>query len=122
MTSYISAQTIGDPIEEYSVIKFDDDVLRKVRHGEIGQFRMVLTKNKEYLIAADSVTEYDGGWFFTGYLPDGPDNSSVKLFVNSDGTKTGNVLIFGVALLGIKPSAELPAHLVYKLTGTWNYD
>ncbi len=119
---FASKITVGNPINEYHFVNFNDDLLLRIRSGQQSTFRFRISDVFDYEISVDYIHEFNGGWVLSGFLVDGSRRSEAKIFVNEDGTKLGNVFEFGVGQLIISPTGQLPNHVVYLRTGERDVD
>lgn len=119
---YKSSRTVGDPIETYAFVAFDDLLLAEIKMGRAERFRFAVSKSHDYEIVADSISEFEGGWILNGYLPDRPDYSQASIMVHDNGMKGGHVSIMGTGIFAIVPTPVLTHHLIFLMTGEINYD
>ncbi len=122
LTDFLSQPKPGDPIQEYEIVAFDDDLFTKIRYGEESTFRFHVNDKYSYLITAESILDFEGGWLLNGYLPNRPDMSAAKIIIADDGSKMGDVFVMRIGRFEINATSELPYHIVYLSTGTYDID
>ena len=122
LTDFLSRPKPGDPIQEYEIVSFDDDLFSKIRSGQEKNFQFHVNDKYSFLITAESVLEFDGGWLLNGYLPNRPDMSAAKIIIADDGSKMGDVFVMRIGRFEIDATSELPYHIVYLSTGTYDID
>jgi hypothetical protein len=115
-------QKVGDPISIVEFLSFSDDLLTSLRYANERRFRFQMNSEFDFEISVDDVYEYDGGWVLHGHIIHKPDASSVRIFVEDDGTKSGSLFIRGVGRLFIEPTPQLPIHAVHLRTGSYRID
>lgn len=119
---FVQKRHAGGPIIEYEIVSFDDDYIRKLKHGEEDSFSFNFNNSYTFEVSIDEVVEGNTFWFANGYVPDRSDGSAVRLFVFENGTKEGSLHIMGVGSFYIKPTPDLRHHIVFLLTGTYEID
>ena len=67
-----------DPITEYEIVAFDDELLTRLRYGEESGFLFKLNDKYSYSITSESISDFDGGWILSGYLSDRNDRSDAR--------------------------------------------
>jgi hypothetical protein len=114
---YKASRRVGDPIEVYAFVEFDDALIADIRIGKSDRFSFRISDTYNYEIVTESMFEIDRGWILKGYLPNRPDYSDASIIFNDNGSKGGHVSVIGTGIFVIVPTPELSHHLVYLKTG-----
>jgi hypothetical protein len=116
---YLSTNKFRSDIEQVSFISFDDSLIARIQSGHQDTFRFQIDNYHDYDIVIDFVSEYGGGWVMSGHIGNKADTSELRLFVNDDGTKQGDLFVAGVGTFIVAPTDRLPVHAIYLRTATF---
>lgn len=119
---FLAKRQPGGPIVAYEIVKFDNDYLEKVRHGEQPTFVFNFNDRYTFDVSIDEIMEGKSFWIANGYVPDRPDGSSARLFILEDGSMEGGLQIVGEGGFYIQATPDLPHHIVFLLSGIYEID
>jgi len=128
----IGSHKLGDPIRVHALVTFDTLLIEQLRDRQIERFAFHVNADHTYTVTRQLIsddrnvdarlTNYDGGWVLQGDVDDRKDKSQARLFFRDDGSVSGYIFLQGLGRFIIKPSPELPYHLVFLRTGSYSID
>ena len=119
---YLSSQKVGDPVSTIEVVTFARDLIERLHRAEVTRFAFRINENHYYLLDRKSIFQFDGGWILNCTISGHDNYSEARIFVKDDGSIGGDLFIQGTGTFIIKPTNELPYHIVYLRTGSFSID
>lgn len=111
----------ADHFEEYEILAFDDDSLRRIRDGEVSFAEFNFSNSDTYTISIRNAVTKENDWYFNGRLLS-DSNGVTAITVFPDGRKWGEIHVPGKGLYIVRPTNVLPYHIVYLATGVYDID
>jgi hypothetical protein len=96
-------------------------MLRQIRHGEAASFQLLFKASSPIQVEVIEVDEHPSSWFAWGSSPEHP-GSIAEFTIEPDGSINAVISLPGIGQYGIRPSGELPYHVMYFTHGVSSYD
>jgi hypothetical protein len=119
--TYFADRKDADYITDFQLIEPSYDLLRQIRHGEAASFQLLFKASSPIQVEVIEVDEHPSSWFAWGSSPEHP-GSIAEFTIEPDGSINAVISLPGIGQYGIRPSGELPYHVMYFTHGVSSYD
>jgi hypothetical protein len=119
--TYFADRKDAESITGFELVEPNYDLLRHIRKGEVSAFQFLFKDDAPIQVEVAEVNEHPSSWFVWGSTSEHP-GSIAEFTVEPDGSINGVISLPGLGQYGIRPSGQLPYHLVYFTRGVSSYD
>jgi hypothetical protein len=119
--AYFADRKDADYITSLQLVEPSYELLSQIRYGEVASFRVLFKGRVPIQVEVIEVDEHTSSWFAWGSSPNHP-GSIAEFTIEPDGSINAVISLPGIGQYGIRPSGELPYHLMYFTHGVSSYD